>query len=138
LYLSNNSLKCLEGIDQFSNLTSLSASNNEIRYLNSLAPLSRLPSLTKLSLDGNVVTKMPFYRQYLLGLCAGLTWVDSVAVSPQERDHDKATSRRAGLQMETLRTNELRLVVLKHIEKLMYCHAQLVSVLVGKLRYNTV
>ena len=47
---------------------STSVANNLIRYLSSLRSLALVENLERVSLEGNVVTSMPFYRQYLIGL----------------------------------------------------------------------
>ena len=55
LYLSNNYISSLEHVDQFENLLYCSLTHNFIRYLDELQPLSKLKSLLKISLSGNIV-----------------------------------------------------------------------------------
>lgn len=96
LYLSNNSLRSLQGIQQFTRLTSISVANNHIRYVHDLMGLASLPHLEKLGLEGNTVTLMPYYRELVLGLCLrpssgqlstynGLLQIDGQKVTPEEQ-----------------------------------------------------
>jgi hypothetical protein len=85
-------------------------------------------------MQGNIVTNMPFYRPYVLGLCPRLTVLDNIKVSIVERSNDKAIARKAGVQMEQLRTSELRYCVLSHMQGLLSCHVELIQIVVGKFR----
>ena len=71
LYLSNNLISSLDGIGQeiFLTITKLSLSNNKIYGINDLLPLSKLALLTTLSLNGNPVTLLPYYKQEVLTIC---------------------------------------------------------------------
>jgi hypothetical protein len=147
LYLSNNSIASLQGIQQFSNLTTLSLANNSLRYIHDLTPLAALTRLERLALEGNVVTSMPFYRELLLGICSsysgadtntpprGLQVLDGVKVSAQEQGGVRALFRKVCGQMDLMRCNELRVCVLEHVCALTACHSQLVAEVLGKFRY---
>ena len=150
LFLSNNSLSSTLGIQQFSNLTTLSLANNSIRYMHALVPLAHLPKLKRLSLEGNVVTGMPFYREIVLGICSsspspnrniptssssrGLQVLDGVKVSSQEHSDVRVQFRKVCGQFDLLRCNELRVCVLEHVRCLTACHSQLVTEVLGKFR----
>jgi hypothetical protein len=141
LYLSNNSLTSLTNIQQFRFVTCLSLSNNSIRYLHSLAPLSNLLFLEKLSFEGNVVTHMPYYREVVLGICSNsrtdglfLKSLDSIQVSSEERRNSRANFRKCCLQIEQLRCNGLRVAVLEHMHLLFACHAEIIRCVMGKFR----
>lgn len=141
LYLSNNSLTSLVNIQQFRCLTCLSLANNSLRYLHSLAPLSNLLSLEKLSLEGNVVTHMPYYREVVLGLCynsradgLSLKSLDSSPVSPEEKRNCRVNFRKCCLQIEQLRSDGLRVAVLEHMHLLFACHAEIIGCVMGKFR----
>lgn len=75
LYLSNNQLCSLEGISQrvFLNLMKLSVSNNLIRYIRCLNPLSMLTVLQILNLTGNAVSRMAYYRHEVLCICVSIS-----------------------------------------------------------------
>ena len=76
LYLSNNSIISLQGIEQFSLLESLSCSNNKISSVKELRRLSALRFLEKLSIDGNEVCCYPYIRELLIHTCPNLTQLD--------------------------------------------------------------
>jgi Leucine-rich repeat (LRR) protein len=93
LYLSNNSIVTLDNIEQFTHLQNLSVTNNLIRYLSHLKSLGLNEELEKVSLEGNVVTGMPFYRRYMVGLCPRLLVLDGSNVTAEERNSSKSTAR---------------------------------------------
>jgi hypothetical protein len=141
LYLSNNSLQLLQGIQQFSNITTLSLTNNSIRYMHHLAPLASLHHLERLALDGNVVTGMPYYRELVLGICSStsrqgssLQVLDGVKVSADEQSNMRVQFRKVCGQLDLMRCNELRVCVLEHVCALTACHSQLIAEVLGKFR----
>jgi Leucine-rich repeat (LRR) protein len=139
LYLSHNSLPNISGLQQFSNLSTVSIANNSIRYLDALVPLTALTKLEKLTLEGNVVTTMPYYREIVLGLTCmddqiGLVSLDGVRVTPEEKASCRVQYRKAAIQMEQMRCNGLRVAVLDHIEGMTRCHAEIVTNVVGRFR----
>jgi hypothetical protein len=85
LYLSGNYISDLVGIEQLRGLRVLSLMNNSIRYLENLQPLGKLKCLETLSLDGNIVSRMPFYREHVISLCSMLQMLDSVKVTAPDR-----------------------------------------------------
>ena len=85
LYLSDNSICRLAGLEQFANVVTISIKNNAIRYLDEIQPLSRMRRLTKLSMEGNPVTRLPYYREHIIVSCPSLTVLDDKAVSTDER-----------------------------------------------------
>ena len=134
LYMSNNLISSLDGIEQFVNVRQVSFANNFIKYLSDLRSLGLLPHLEKISLEGNVVTGMPFYRQYLIGLCANLTSVDGINVTPDERKHARTYSRQLSAFYDQLRLNELQNIILRHLRLQLTMHAEFQKVIIGKFR----
>ena len=125
VYLSNNDIVSLNGVTQFNGLRNLSLCNNSISYLGQLRILGELEHLEKLSLDGNTVASMPFYRLSVVGLCRHLVQLDGVRVSPGERTlANKAASEITGY-FERLRVNGLRHVALQHMAGVMRVHGDL-------------
>jgi hypothetical protein len=134
LFLSNNDISSLLGIEQFQNVKVLSLSNNMLRRTGDLVQLRSLRYLEKLNLEGNGVTSMPFYRQFIIALCPRLSLLDNVPVSAEERVPSDALSRRAGAVLEALRTEELRACVLRHVLRLTRVNAELAQAVCGKFR----
>ncbi|KAJ8609690.1 hypothetical protein CTAYLR_009394 [Chrysophaeum taylorii] len=84
LLASNNSIASLGDIGQLGMLRTLSLANNCIEYLEDLDPLSLLPALECLSLDGNAVCWVPGYRSYALSVARGLRRLDGKPVEDSE------------------------------------------------------
>ena len=134
LYMSNNLLTSLDGVEQFVNIRQVSFANNFIKYLSDLRSLGLLPHLEKITLEGNVVTGMPFYRQYLIGLCANLTSVDGINVTPDERKHARTYSRQLSAFYDQLRLNELQNIILRHLRLQLTMHSEFQKVIIGRFR----
>ena len=134
LYLSNNHIISLSGVEQFASLRSLSAANNLIRYLSSLRSLASIEQLERVSLEGNVVTNMPFYRQYLVGLCPRLLALDGINVTTEERIGARSSSRQLTAFYDQLRLNELQNIILRNVCLQLNLHADLNRVVLGRFR----
>lgn len=134
LYLSNNNITSLDGIEQFDKLKSLSVANNLIRYVSSLRSLMMNQHLERISLEGNTVTGMPFYRQHVIGLCPRLIALDGINVTAEERNADRATGRQLSAFYDQLRSNELQNIVLHNLCLQLNLHAEFNLVVLGKFR----
>jgi Leucine-rich repeat (LRR) protein len=134
LFLSDNKITSLDNIAQFENLEVLSLANNNIRFVDQLSVLSLLKNLRKVSLEGNAVTRMPFYREILLRNCVYVTHLDGVQIEPQSHKLATEVAVRASIIYEQLRENELRNCILAHIKNLLNCQAELRRVLSGRYR----
>lgn len=62
LYISKNSLKRMDGIQQFAQLRVLSAADNLLADYAELMPLRSLKDLQVASFEGNPMTQLPYYR----------------------------------------------------------------------------
>ena len=134
LYLSNNDLSKIDQIIQFENCQNLSMGNNLVKFLEDLTCLRHLKHLEKLSLEGNPVTNMPYYREYVLGLCPHLILLDGSKVSIEERLEAKNKNKKIAAVFEQLRINELRLAILTHFIHLSKCHIQLLKLIYGSFK----
>ncbi len=64
VYLSKNSLRSLQGIQQFRRARSVSLSDNLLGRWEDLLPLVEgCPELESLGLEGNPLSQLPFYRR---------------------------------------------------------------------------
>ena len=64
--LSHNKLKSLSGLSRLYSLRHLNVAANRIKDLDSVRPVSGLPCLESLNLQGNVVTTIVDYRSVCL------------------------------------------------------------------------
>ena len=125
VYLSNNDIVSLNGIIEFQNVRNLSLGNNSVRYLGQLRILGDLNHLEKLSLEGNAVATMPFYRLSVVSLCPNLTQLDGTRITPEERKLARRVTGEIGDYFERMRLNELRLVALQHLAGKLRVHGSL-------------
>eukprot|EP00051_Salpingoeca_urceolata_P032568 m.16340 g.16340 ORF g.16340 m.16340 type:complete len:236 (-) comp5227_c0_seq1:185-892(-) len=88
LLLSNNRVaRIAPGIGtKLPNLEELVLTNNSLTDLGDLFPLKDIPSLTRLSLSRNPVTRLKNYRLFVIHLLPALKLLDFQKVKPQERD----------------------------------------------------
>jgi Leucine-rich repeat (LRR) protein len=76
LDLSDNNIAVVEGLEALTKLNTLILSNNRIRKMGSLRPLSFNTSLQDLNLIGNEVTSLPNYSGALKHLISSLKYLD--------------------------------------------------------------
>jgi hypothetical protein len=85
LYVSRNHLTHLNGVQNFQNLSSLSACANAVHSWVALAPLRQLTDLECLNLQDNPVTRSPLYRPKVIAMLPSLRQLDGKPVAPTER-----------------------------------------------------
>lgn len=68
--MDQNALRSIVGVVQFCNVHFLSLRENDLERIEDCAPLSLLPHLTTLSLEGNPVVVLPNFRAHVLRICA--------------------------------------------------------------------
>jgi hypothetical protein len=85
LALSVNHVTTLRDIAECKNLRELYLRRNNITGLGEVYYLTKLPNLTTLWLSDNPCAKDPNYRMFTVRCCPALRQLDSVEVSPQER-----------------------------------------------------
>eukprot|EP01060_Flectonema_neradi_P033778 TRINITY_DN5759_c0_g1_i1.p1 TRINITY_DN5759_c0_g1~~TRINITY_DN5759_c0_g1_i1.p1 ORF type:complete len:154 (+),score=23.47 TRINITY_DN5759_c0_g1_i1:359-820(+) len=67
-------------------LKDLILNNNNLVELGSLAPLADIPTLERVSLIGNPVTKVDGYREFVVAKVPGLKVLDFQKIRPAERE----------------------------------------------------
>lgn len=135
LFLSNNNIRSLQNIQQFSNLETLSLTHNDLKYLEELYHLKELTRLRKLALEGNLVTKVPFYRDFVLGHCAHLQELDGKSISQEDRMRSTLNFRRACLFISRAITNAVRNSLLGQIVTVRLAHSEMLSSVFGRFKY---
>lgn len=87
LMLCNNRIaKIGNSLGEFlPNMDTLILSNNKLNNLSDIDPLADIPSLRRLSLLDNMVTKRKYYRLYVIHKCPGLKLLDFRKIKQSER-----------------------------------------------------
>ena len=81
LYLSNNNIISLEGIEEFANLTHLSISYNLIEDIYELNHIINPEILLHLNVKGNFFCKNPSYEEVILNLFINLKTLDDLKIN---------------------------------------------------------
>ncbi|KAG6973316.1 hypothetical protein JG688_00003603 [Phytophthora aleatoria] len=122
LYLSQNNLLSLEGIDQFSAVRLLSVGGNLISSDKEVARLNELAQLRNLNLMGNPLCDQPNYRLRIIALLTKLQVLDNGDITKRERD----TAPHVAAQDNALRTmvsqNHFDIQKLQRIAQLILLH----------------
>ncbi|GMF11758.1 unnamed protein product [Phytophthora lilii] len=100
LYLSQNNLRALDGIEQFAAVRLLSVGGNLISSDVEVARLSGLTQLRNLNLMGNPLCDQPNYRLRVIAMIKTLQVLDNSDVTKKERD----AAPEVAAQDEALRT----------------------------------
>ncbi|POM68031.1 Hypothetical protein PHPALM_15859 [Phytophthora palmivora] len=86
LYLSQNNLRSLEGIEQFSMVRLLSVGGNLIPSDKEVARLNELKQLRNLNLMGNPLCDQPNYRLRVIATLNNLQVLDNCDITKKERE----------------------------------------------------
>ena len=81
LYLSNNNITSLEGIEQFANLTHFSISYNLIEDIYELSHIINPEILLHLNVKGNFFCKNPSFEEVILNLFTNLKTLDDLKIN---------------------------------------------------------
>ena len=81
LYLSNNNIVSLEGIEQFANLTHLSISYNLIEDIYELNHIINPEILLHLNVKGNFFCKNPSFEEVIINLFVNLKTLDDLKIN---------------------------------------------------------
>lgn len=135
VFLSNNNLRHLQQISQFIHCEILSLTHNDINYLEDLYPLKELVSLKKLSLEGNLVTKLPFFRDFVLGHCPHLQQLDKDIITDEDRLRATVNFRRACLFISRAITNAVRNVLLNSMVVKRLAHREMRTSIFNRYKY---
>ena len=90
LYLSNNNIISLEGIEQFANLTHLSISYNLIEDIYELNHIINPEILLHLNVKGNFFCKNPSYEEVIMNLFINLKTLDDFKINNSHKKMIKA------------------------------------------------
>eukprot|EP00192_Tetraselmis_astigmatica_P001879 CAMPEP_0117686410 /NCGR_PEP_ID=MMETSP0804-20121206/22430_1 /TAXON_ID=1074897 /ORGANISM="Tetraselmis astigmatica, Strain CCMP880" /LENGTH=1642 /DNA_ID=CAMNT_0005498091 /DNA_START=310 /DNA_END=5238 /DNA_ORIENTATION=- len=126
LYLSNNRIRHLGRIGQFSNLHSLSLANNDITDIRELDLVAAAcPKLEALMLEGNPISSAPIYREHVLHRLPCLKTLDGQEVSDKERDQALQLVRQEQGLLDVMISNKCLLHKMEMVAKLQAIHQEL-------------
>ena len=113
IYLSNNRLVDISGIEQFQELKTLSLAHNDIVTVDSLMPLSRCPKLKYLKLEGCPLCERPFYRLHVVRKLPHVHFLDRKEIAREERLGAKYIVEKEGQMHRVLYENHCLIHKLK-------------------------
>jgi hypothetical protein len=114
MFISSNLIATLNGIQDFANLRVLSIGHNLIAKISELSFLTEL-ELQNLSLEGNPITSLPFYRFHAIVLIPTLTQLDGTLVKTKERSAAETTIEFDNRQITQLCVNDAKLAALRSL-----------------------
>lgn len=114
LFLSNNNIKSLNGIQSYHNLSILSLAFNEISCISELKLLSNL-KLKTLNLEGNPIIHMPYYQHHAVYSIPTLGSFNGYAVTKETREEAKKRVLYDHSRLEKLCFNELKIQELEDL-----------------------
>mmetsp|Transcript_1 Transcript_1/g.5 ORF Transcript_1/g.5 Transcript_1/m.5 type:complete len:219 (+) Transcript_1:198-854(+) len=105
LLLSNNLIfRIADDLhESLPNLHTLQLTNNSILNLNDLLPLATVPTLKRLVLLQNNVTKQPNYRLFLVKHLPQVQVLDWKKVKPKEREEAEALYKSGGMEQKVVK-----------------------------------
>lgn len=114
-YLGNNTLLSLHNIEQFVNVEVLSLCNNLLEFMEDLAPLASLANLKELSINGNPISRIPFFKSYVISLCRSLRKLDGELIDDAARADAELVSKQVMVAIHRAVHKEMRNALFTHL-----------------------
>lgn len=131
LFLSQNRLATLKGVEQFTALRVLSAAGNALASFDDVVRLTALPRLRALNLMGNPLCDQPHYRLRVVDCLANLQVLDTTDVSKREREQaPKVAAQERALRAMVL-ANHFATQKLQRIARLVQLRSDLAGFVLG-------
>ncbi|KAL4455778.1 hypothetical protein ABPG74_003188 [Tetrahymena malaccensis] len=127
LYLSNNNLTDLEGIQQFKKLRTLTLAHNELSNVKILRQISQLNSLEQLNLSGNPIAKHPNYKIYLLTVLPNLKSLDGRPVSEEARLKAEIKAKQQTQLLQLMLRNYCEIIKLNSFGRKIDLHREMIQ-----------
>lgn len=106
IYLSKNSLRSLQGVQQFQNLHVLSAADNLLQDFSELdCLLGSCPALEVASFEGNPLACLPNYRAHVIAKLGTLKCLDGRNITAEERQRSVQTIQQEASCMAVMLSN---------------------------------
>ncbi|RYG52363.1 hypothetical protein EON66_09830 [archaeon] len=133
VYISNNALASVEGVQQFSSVVNLSIANNKLTSFQDLQPLTACRTLQQLQCSGNPIACMPYYVQRVVVMLADaglpLRSLDGMDITlPQDAVFARGALDAHTSMLALCAAQEVRILQLAALVKLMPVHSQLLQV----------
>ncbi|GMF21793.1 unnamed protein product [Phytophthora fragariaefolia] len=122
LYLSQNNLKSLEGIEQFMSVRLLSIGGNLIASDKEVARLVELAQLRNLNLMGNPLCDQPNYRSRVVAMLTRLQVLDNTDISKKEREAAPSVAAQDDALRAMVIQNHFDIQKLQRISQLIRLH----------------
>jgi hypothetical protein len=114
LFISSNFIESLDGVQSYINLKVLSISFNQISAMSELQYLKNL-QLQALNMEGNPITRLPFYSSHVVALLPTLEIFDAKSVTSRLRSQAKKAVEFDQSRLSDLLINEMRLRKLRSL-----------------------
>ena len=135
IYLGGNDLKKIQGFEQFTQLVTLSLSNNLLIDVQDLYVLAgSCPTLRTLSLEGNDISHTPYYRERVIAAMPELNVLDGKRVEDEELRGAVNVEAKYAKSMDLLFQNDCLIHKLKRTAHQISLHSDLHSVRNGLRR----
>lgn len=106
VYISRNNLRTLQGLEQFSQLRVLSASDNLFEDISQLQILQdACPGLQVVSFERNPLVHLPNYRNKVVQMLPKLQMLDGQGISSQDRQRAAAALNQEAACMAVMMSN---------------------------------
>lgn len=125
LYLSQNRLRGLAGVEQFQNVRLLSVGGNLLARFEELDRLAVLRHLRSLNLVGNPLCDQPNYRLRVLDRLRGLQVLDAADVTNKEREAAPVVTTQDRAMRATLVRNHAAIHKLQRAAQIIQLHRDL-------------
>ncbi|EAX91674.1 Leucine Rich Repeat family protein [Trichomonas vaginalis G3] len=112
LFLSNNDITSLEGIENYTNLQVLSLGCNQISKLSDIRYLEQLP-LQNLQLECNPLTHLPYYSHLVVSSIPSLLMLDGQRIDETIRQRAISTHTMDIQMLDQLCANDLKITELE-------------------------
>lgn len=131
LYLSQNSLRSLTGVEQFQAIRLLSIGGNLLSRVEELEQLAGLRYLRNLNLVGNPLCDLPNYRYRAIEQLKNVQVLDTADITKNEREFAPVIAPHDHVQRDTLVKNHFEIQKLQRAALLIQLHKEFFGYVFG-------
>ena len=115
VFLSNNCISSLKGIENFVNIQVLALSFNKISKISELNYLKSLHHLVTINFSGNPITKLPFYQSHVVNAVPSLHQLDGNQINDSMRQKAINLVNKELQTLEKLCANDFQIQELEQV-----------------------